>query len=179
MLVPFVLSYSACIYPCLHLQKTQFGFRKKRGTADAIQCVRRIIDKGESTNTKTLLVLLDWAKAFDKVTHAGLFVALECMNVETKIVNLVKAVYSNPQFCVEIDGIACQWRRQETGIRQGCPLSPYLFIIIMTVLFHDIHAGDGATPRRHRVQGAEFDEVLYADDTICISENEKAINEML
>lgn len=41
-----------------YLQDTQFGFRKHKGTADAI----RVIDKGESTNTKTFLVLLDWEK---------------------------------------------------------------------------------------------------------------------
>eukprot|EP00974_Lingulodinium_polyedra_P118527 11167504-Lingulodinium_polyedra.AAC.1 len=35
------------------LQPTQYGFRKKRGTADAIQYVRRVVDKGESTQTKT------------------------------------------------------------------------------------------------------------------------------
>ena len=47
-----------------HLQRTQFGFRKKKGTAQAIHYVRRVIDKGESTctQTKTLLVLLDWEK---------------------------------------------------------------------------------------------------------------------
>ena len=41
------------------LQRTQFGFRKGLGTADAIQCVRRAAEHGEQTNTKTILVLLD------------------------------------------------------------------------------------------------------------------------
>ena len=45
-----------------HLQRTQYGFRKQKGTADAIHCIRRIIDKGESTGTKTLMVLIDWEK---------------------------------------------------------------------------------------------------------------------
>ena len=35
-----------------------------------------------------------------------------------------------------------EWHEQQTGIRQGCPLSPYMLLVIMTTLFHDIHIGD-------------------------------------
>ena len=59
-----------------HLQKTQYGFRRKRGTAEALQYIRRMVDKGESRQNKTLLVLLDWEKAFDKIHHDKLFLAL-------------------------------------------------------------------------------------------------------
>ena len=82
-------------------------------------------------------------------------------------------------FKVEVDGVSSEWHRQETGIRQGCPLSPNLFIILMTVLFGDIHKGDGHGLKQHRVRGAGFDEVLYADDTIFISQNADAMNRLL
>ena len=39
-----------------HLQKTQYGFRKRRGTAQAIHCIRRIAEHGEQTMTKTLVL---------------------------------------------------------------------------------------------------------------------------
>ena len=42
---------------------------KERGAAQALHYVRRVIEKGEETRTKTLLVLLDWEKAFDNVIH--------------------------------------------------------------------------------------------------------------
>ena len=65
------------------LHKTQYGFRKKKSTTHALLIVRRLIDKGERTNKhitgrqRIQLLLLDWEKAFDKLTHAGFFSALE------------------------------------------------------------------------------------------------------
>ena len=85
------------------LQKTQYGFRKRRGTADALYNIKRIITAGESTQTKTFLLLLDWAKAFDKINHEGLFSALARMNVAPKLISLIKKMYQNASFYVEID----------------------------------------------------------------------------
>ena len=59
------------------LQRTQYGFRKNRSTREALYNIRRVITAGESTKTKTFLLLLDWAKAFDKIDHEGLISALE------------------------------------------------------------------------------------------------------
>eukprot|EP00969_Alexandrium_andersonii_P150011 6633326-Alexandrium_andersonii.AAC.1 len=78
-----------------------------------------------------------------------------------------------------MDGRRSTWRVQETGIRQGCPLSPYLFLVVMTVMYHDIHQGDGPRTQRQRIKGMETDEVLYADDTVCISQTVPAMNRLL
>ena len=90
-------------------------------------------------------------------------------------------IYSKPQFKVEMDGDDFQWYTQHTGIRQGCPLSPYLFLIVMTVIFHDVHARENVreTLQHNRILGAVFDEVLYADDTIIFSESAEALEELL
>ena len=77
------------------LQTMQNGFRKGRGTADAIPCVRRATEHVEQTRTETILVLLDWEKAFDKETRKGLFSASEGMAVDPKIQRVIRALYSN------------------------------------------------------------------------------------
>ena len=84
-------------------------------------------------------MLLDWEKAFDKIKHEGLFAAMERIGIATKLIDLTKQAYKKPQFKMEIEGQSSQWHTQKTGIRQGCPLSPYLFILVMTVMFADIH----------------------------------------
>ena len=68
---------------------------------------------------------------------------------------------------------------QETGIRQGCPLSPYLFIIVMSAMFVDVHKRMYCNLIGQRVPGTNFDEVMYADDTICIGTDTRQITKCL
>ena len=86
------------------LQKTQFGFRKGKSTANAIFTIRRIMDKAERSGSKLGVVLLDWEKAFDKITHSSLMKALERYRVPKKLINLIKDLYKNPTFKVNSDG---------------------------------------------------------------------------
>eukprot|EP00975_Prorocentrum_lima_P044238 9275080-Prorocentrum_lima.AAC.1 len=67
--------------------------------------------------------------AFDKVLHEGLFYSLERIGLDPKTQRLVQAVYSSPSFRVSLNGRLSNVYEQKSGIRQGCPLSPYLFLI--------------------------------------------------
>ena len=164
-----------------YLSNTQYGFRKDKSTGDAIQLVRRVAEFGIGTHNKLHMVLLDWEKAFDKVDRNKMFEALERMSINKKIINVIKSLYKETQFKVEIEGDSSNWLKQETGIRQGCPLSPYLFIIVMTVMFEDIKEDPNLAINliKHRVPGADFDEIMYADDTICISQDTKTMNKFI
>ncbi len=162
-----------------HLQNTQFGFRQKRSTADAIFLTRRAAEYGEKTTNKVMLLLLDWEKAFDRINRDKMQEAFEKIGIPLKMRNILKALYKNTTFKTEIDGVESKWETQHTGIRQGCPLSPYLFIIDMTVMFDAIKKDIGGILAKHRLEGFEFDEIMYADDTICISTDTKALNKHL
>ena len=68
-------------------------------------------------------------------------------------------------------------KKQEGGIRQGFPLSPYLFVLVMTALLHDVHWQ--AEKREDYPEGVELGEVLYADDTILIGKDHKEVQKVL
>ena len=51
------------------------------------------MEYGERTGNKEILVLLDWDKAFDKITHEALHQALARMNVHIKYRNIIKQLY--------------------------------------------------------------------------------------
>ena len=77
------------------LQRTQFGFRRSRGTEDALQCIRRIVEQGEMTGNKIIL-LLDWEKAFYDISHEWVFTAPEGCGTPEDVPRLIKGIYSNP-----------------------------------------------------------------------------------
>jgi hypothetical protein len=162
-----------------HIHPHQYGFRKARSTQQAIHLVRRMLEQGESTTSRLLFLLLDWEKAFDKITRPGLFSALRRAGLPSTILSLIQALYAAPEFFVSIDGHKSATYRQEAGIRQGCPLSPYLFIIVMTVMFYDVKRHLSPSHVRHRATGATFDEILFADDTILISQDTRSMNTLL
>ena len=73
-----------------------------------------------------ILVFLDWEKAFDRVQHDRLWIALNRLGIH-KIVDVLQNRYSKAYFLVEDEHRFSKKKKQNAGIRQGCPLSPYLF----------------------------------------------------
>jgi hypothetical protein len=107
------------------IQSTQFGFRPGKSTADAIGCVRRWLHMARTTHDETVMLLLDWEKAFDRVSHGALYKTLKRLGVSGKLISMIKALYRNPVFSVVTDGIESGKYVQGSGIRQGCPRSPF------------------------------------------------------
>ena len=125
------------------------------------------------------MILLEWEKAFDKIYNEKLFQAMRRLGVDEHLIQVTMAIYEKPMFRVSMEGNTSEWKTQETGIRQGCPLSPYLFLIVMTVIFKDLHRDDHLNTIRWRQNNWPKDEILYADDTILISPNTRALNRIL
>ena len=101
------------------------------------------------------------------------------MGVDKKLQSVVQSMYDRPTFKVEVEGFESEWHSQETGIRQGCQFSPYLFLTVMTVLVHDVHEHDSTGNMLKKISGANFIEVLYADATIILSTDTRTINKCL
>ena len=102
--------------------------------------VRRLIDAAqEDNNNGLLMVFLDWAKAFDRITPTSLVHALRRFGLPEKIVHMIGSIYRVRRFFVQdFVGTSSVYERS-TGIAQGCPLSPVLFVIVQLVLFNNIY----------------------------------------
>ena len=93
--------------------------------------IRRMIDAAyESKHEGLMMVFLDWAKTFDRIKHDCLLHALRRFGIPQKIVDVIGAIYNGRQFFVQDHAGISTIFNQNAGIAQGCPLSPFLFIIV-------------------------------------------------
>ena len=86
------------------------------------------------TNKPGALIALDFSKVFDTLSKPCILDALEMFKFEPKFQNLVNTVMKNTKSCVHNGGWVSSSFSVERGIRQGCPLSPLLFIVAVEVL---------------------------------------------
>jgi hypothetical protein len=147
---------------------SQFGFRRKRGTEDALHCARRAVERTWAERGGHMHMLaVDWRMAFDSVNTGALLQALLRFGIPPKFVDVIKSIYKDRVFQVRDCGITSEVHHQRSGICQGGPLSPFLFIIVMTALMKDASNILDPTIRRRLHSDRLFD-ILYADDTLLL-----------
>ncbi|KAL6055213.1 hypothetical protein STEG23_034119, partial [Scotinomys teguina] len=125
-----------------------------------------------------MIISLDAEKAFDKIQHPFMMKALERVGIQGTFLNIIKAIYSKPTANIKLNGEKLKAIPLKSGTRQGCPLSPYLFNIVLEVLARAI--------RQHKeIKGIQIgkEEVkisLFADDMIVyLSDPQNSTKELL
>ena len=105
--------------------------------------------------------------------------ALRRLKIHPKLISIISSLYNSPQFYVRHDQFTSNTKSQNAGIRQGCPLSPFLFVLVMSVMFRDIHRDIDLSLISSRLDGINFTEVLYADDTFLVTRDARGMNSLL
>jgi hypothetical protein len=85
-----------------------------------------------------MIIPLDAEKAFDKVQHPFMIKVLERSGIQGPYLDIIKAIYSKPVANIKQNGGKLEAIPLKSGTRQGCPLSPYLFNIVLEVLARTI-----------------------------------------
>ena len=81
-----------------------------------------------------MIISIDAEKAFDKIQHSFMIKTLQKMGIEGTYLNIVKAIYDKPTTNIIVSGEKLKALPLRSGTRQGCPLSPLLFNIVLEVL---------------------------------------------
>ena len=81
-----------------------------------------------------MIISLDAEKAFDKIQHPFMIKVLERSGIQGPYLNIIKAIYSKPVANIKINGEKLEAIPLKSETRQGCPLPPYLFNIVLEVL---------------------------------------------
>uniref|UniRef100_A0A803TEV0 Reverse transcriptase domain-containing protein n=1 Tax=Anolis carolinensis TaxID=28377 RepID=A0A803TEV0_ANOCA len=155
------------------ISEEQVGFLPNRQIKDNIRILIDTIEYYEKHNEKQMaLLFIDAEKAFDKVNWDYLKLLLKELDIGFKFKNAVEAIYSKQVATLIINGQEHRKSIQiNRGTRQGCPLSPLLFILIMETLVRKVSEDKNLEGLRNRSQNYKMR--TYADDVVCIIENPK------
>ena len=116
-----------------------------------------------------MIILIDAEKAFDRVQHPFMIKTFSKVGLEGAFLNTIKAIYERPSANIIVIRQKLRAFPLRSGTRQGCPLSPLLFNIVLEVLATAI----GQEKERKGIQTGmeEIKLSLFADDMIVYMEN--------
>jgi hypothetical protein len=120
------------IKPLLKRMITSFqgGFVEGRHIQDNVIQVQEIVHSSIQRNEKGMLIKLDMANAFDRVNRSFLYRVLLSFGFSPQFVQMIKACIDKPWIAPLVNGRPTGFFQAQRGIRQGCPLSPFLYIIM-------------------------------------------------
>ena len=90
------------------------------------------INKGKNKNH--MIISMDAEKAFDQIQHPFMIKILQKVGIEGTYLNIIKAIYNKPTANIILNGEKLKAFLLRSGTRQGCPVSPLLFNIVLEVL---------------------------------------------
>ena len=158
-----------------HLRDQQAGFRKNRSCTDQITTLRIILEQSLEWNSPLYVNFIDYEKAFDSVDRQTIWKLLRHYGVPAKITNIIRNSYEG-MTCRVVHGQHLTDAFQvRTGVRQGCLLSPFLFLLAI-----DWVMKTSTSQKRNGIQWTvwtQLDDLDFADDLAILSHTLQQIQE--
>ncbi|RVW55159.1 LINE-1 reverse transcriptase-like [Vitis vinifera] len=157
----------------------QNAFVKGRQILDGSLIANEVIDSWQKRGEKGIVCKLDIEKAYDSINWQFLLKVMQKMGFGSKWIGWMWNCISTVKYSVLVNGVPAGFFSSTKGLRQGDPLSPYLFIMGMEVLSVLItRAAEGGFIKgcriwRGREQAVKVTHLLFADDTIVFCEAKK------
>ncbi|CAI5484034.1 unnamed protein product [Closterium sp. Yama58-4] len=144
------------------LSKEQHGFLPGKSLADAVSVVADAVEAANSGGEDWLLLLVDFQKAYDTVSRSFLFRFMKELGMPENFIGWTRGLHADAGTRIIINGWLSDRVEMCRGVRQGCPLAPYIFLCALEPLCR-------ATQREGLGIGPVGKEPLayvgYADDT--------------
>uniref|UniRef100_A0A0S7EYH1 LIN1 n=2 Tax=Poeciliopsis prolifica TaxID=188132 RepID=A0A0S7EYH1_9TELE len=151
------------------ISEEQNGFVKGRQLFFNTRTLLNVIYSKHSPDEPEIVISLDAEKAFDRVEWEYLFEVLKKFGLGDTFVSWIRLLYSSPKASVNTNDVYSDYFSLGRGTRQGCPLSPLLFIMAIEPLSIALRASSSF--RGIFRNGTEHKLSLYADDLLLYISN--------
>jgi exonuclease III len=155
----------------------QVAYLKNRFIGQNIRTIIDIMGYTKLMDKNGIIAFLDFEKAFDTINWDVIYDALNKFNIGPNLIKWVQTIYKTPEACVTNNGFSSPFFTLQRGVRQGCPLSAYLFIMVVELLAHKIRISDEI--KGIKIGDTEIKLVQMADDTTTFIEDENSLENIL
>ncbi|KAK3539176.1 hypothetical protein QTP86_028667, partial [Hemibagrus guttatus] len=146
------------------IQEEQCGFRPSRGTLDQLYTLHRVLEGSWEFAQPVHMCFVDLEKAFDRVPRGILWEVLWEYGVRGPLLKAVRSLYNQSRSLVRIASCKSDLFPVHVGLRQGCPLSPVLFIVFMDRISRHSQGLEGVRFGDHRISS-----LIFADDVVLLA----------
>jgi len=120
------------------LHDGQFGCRKRRSTIDAVGTLMKRVEEASGRGNTAAVLLIDVKGAFPHVAKGNLIKRMEEIGFEADLVRWVESFMEDRKVIMSMDGMEGDSMDVQTGVPQGLPVSPVLFVIYLSGLFSQV-----------------------------------------
>ena len=123
----------------------QSGFLKGRLIGDNLLDLISVMEHCSENNLESVILWLDFEKAFDTVNWDSLFEIFRFFNFGENYINMVSKLFENISSCTLNNGFSSHWFSPERGLHQGDCFSPPAFLLVVEILGFKISQNNNIT----------------------------------
>ena len=141
----------------------QTGFMEGRNISENIRKTLDILAYARNKRKRWLVLTIDFEKCFDRISYSGIFGALKYFNFGPAFTRWCKLFFTKFSIRTQNNGYISDSFFKSRSINQGCPVSPYLFLLCSEIMTHELYNHD-------KIHGVQVEDVKilisqFADDT--------------
>ena len=159
------------------VHENQVAYINGRFIGEGIEVIDGMINYVNECNLPAILLAIDFKKAFDSLHWGFLWTVLDAFHFPVEFINMVKMLYSNIESCVMNAGHSTGYFPIERGVKQGDPISAFLFILAIEILAISVRSDNNI--KGIYIEETEIKLSIYADDVTVFLNDLNSANKLV